>query len=226
MTLIGDASLLRLLQLTSPALPLGAFAYSQGIEYAAEAGWVRDEATAVDWIIGLLDGPVRHLDLPLLSRMHDAWLAGDVATVREWSSLLLAFRESAELEQEDLHLGHSLARVLVGHGVASAQDWTRSEDATFAALHALAAATWTIPSRSALLGYGFAWAEAQTGALSRLLPLGQLAIQRVLSRIIEALPAAVEGAEQVPDDDIGALAPSHAIASALHETQYCRLFRS
>jgi urease accessory protein len=226
LTLIGDASLLRLLQLTSPALPLGAFAYSQGIEYAAQAGWVKDEASAGDWIIGLLEGPIRHLDLPILFRMHAAWLAGDVAEVRELSSRLLAFRESAELEQEDLHLGHSLARVLVGQGITAALDWTRSEDATFAALHALAAATWTIPPQSALLGYGFAWAEAQTGALSRLLPLGQLAIQRVLSRIIEALPSAVEGAQEIADDDIGALAPSHAIASALHETQYCRLFRS
>ena len=226
MTLIGDASLLRLLQLTSPALPLGAFAYSQGIEYAAEAAWVKDEATAVEWIQGLLEGPIGHLDLPVLSRMHAAWLANDEATVRDWSAVLLAFRESAALEQEDLHLGHSLARVLVGHGIDRAQAFTRSEDATFAALHALAAVTWAIPPRSALLGYGFAWAEAQSGALSRLLPLGQLAIQRILSRLVEALPAAVEAALLVSDEDIGALAPSHAMASALHETQYCRLFRS
>jgi urease accessory protein len=226
LTLIGDASLLRLLQLTSPALPLGAFAYSQGIEYAAEAGWVKDEASAADWIVGLLEGPIRHLDLPILARMHGAWLAGEEASVRELSVRLLAFRESAELEQEDLHLGHSLARVLVGHGIETARPWTRSEDATFAALHALAATTWAIPSHSALLGYGFAWAEAQTGALSRLLPLGQLAIQRVLSLVIEALPASIDAAQRVTDDDIGALAPSHSIASALHETQYSRLFRS
>ena len=226
MTLIGDASLLRLLQLTSPALPLGAFAYSQGIEYATEAAWVKDEATAVEWIQGLLEGPISHLDLPILSRMHAAWLANDEATVREWSAVLLAFRESAELEQEDVHLGHSLARVLVGHGIDRAHAFTRSEDATFAALHALAAVAWAIPPRSALLGYGFAWAEAQSGALSRLLPLGQLAIQRILSRLIEALPAAVETALLLSDEDIGALAPSHAMASALHETQYCRLFRS
>ena len=226
MTLIGDASLLRLLQLTSPALPLGAFAYSQGLEYAAHAGWVKDEASASDWIVGLLEGPICHLDLPLLSRMHAAWLASDEPSVRELSSHLLAFRESAELEQEDLHLGRSLARVLVGQGIAAAQGWTRSDDATFAALHALAATSWLIPAKSALLGYGFAWAEAQTGALSRLLPLGQLAIQRVLSRIIEALPATVEASLEVRDADVGALSPSHAIASALHETQYCRLFRS
>jgi urease accessory protein len=225
-TFIGDAALLRLLQLTSPALPLGAFAYSQGIEYAAQAGWVKDEASAVEWIVGLLEGPICHVDLPFLVRMHTAWLANDEARVQELTLLLSAFRESAELEQEDVHLGRSLARVLVGHGVERARDWVRSETATFAALHALAAVEWQIPLRSALFGYAFAWSEAQAGALSRLLPLGQLAIQRVLAEVIDKTPRAVNIAEGLQDDEIGAVAASHAMASALHETQYCRLFRS
>jgi urease accessory protein len=225
-TFIADTSLLRLLQLTSPALPLGAFAYSQGLEYAAEAGWVKDEETAVDWLRGLLEGPICHTDLPLLLRMHTAWLTDDAARVRELSLLLLAHRESSELEQEDLHLGHSLARVLVGHGFEEARAWMRSDDASFAALHALAATRWAIPSRSALFGYAFAWSESQAGALSRVLPLGQLAIQRILSRLVDALPSAVDVAESLAECDVGALAPSHAMASALHETQYCRLFRS
>ncbi|HEX3594121.1 MAG TPA: urease accessory UreF family protein, partial [Polyangiaceae bacterium] len=211
-SLIGDTALLRLLQLTSPALPLGAFAYSQGVEYAAHAGWVKDEMTALDWVRSLLEGPLCHLDLPMLVRMHAAWLDHDEARVRELSTALLAHRESAELEQEDLHLGHSLARVLAGHGFEVAQPWIRGEDATFAALHALAAATWAIPVRSALFGYAFAWSESQAGALSRVLPLGQLAIQRILSALIEALPAAIDVAMTVPDDELGALAPSHAMA--------------
>ncbi|HVW23734.1 MAG TPA: urease accessory UreF family protein [Polyangiaceae bacterium] len=223
---IGDASLLRLFQLTSPALPLGAFAYSQGIEYAAHAGWITDEASAVDWTCGLLEGPICRTDLPLLSRLHAAWIARDETLVRRLSTLLLAFRESAELEQEDVHLGRALARVLVGHGLTEASPFTRAGDATFAALYALAAARWSIPPRSALFGYAFAWSESQTGALSRVLPLGQLAIQRILSRLIEAMPAAVDVALSLRDDEIGALAPSHAMASALHESQYCRLFRS
>ena len=226
MTLIGDTSLLRLLQLTSPALPLGAFAYSQGIEYAAEASWIRDEESAVSWTRGLLEGPICHVDLPLLARLHAAWSVPDEDQVRELSRVLLAFRESAELEQEDLHLGRALSRVLVGHGLVEAQSFTRSDHATYAALFALAAVRWEIPVRSALFGYAFAWSESQVGALSRVLPLGQLAIQRILSRLIDAMPDAIDVALGLPDDDVGALAPSHAIASALHETQYCRLFRS
>jgi urease accessory protein len=225
-TPIADASLLRLFQLTSPALPLGAFAYSQAIEYAAHAGLVTDEDSAIEWTRGLLEGPLCRTDLPLLVRLHAAWLAGDEAQVRTLSELLLAFRESAELEQEDLHLGHALARVLVGQGFAEAEAFVRSDDATFAAMYALAAARWSIPARSAAFGYAFAWSESQTGALSRVLPLGQLAIQRILSQLIAAMPAAIDVALSLSDDQIGALAPSHAMASALHETQYCRLFRS
>jgi len=225
-TWLDDTPLLRLLQLTSPALPLGAFAYSQGLEYATVAGWITDEATARDWLGGILEGPLSRLDLPVLARLHAAWQAADEAAVRKWSTLLLAYRESRELEEEDVHVGHSLARVLVGHGVSKAEPWLRSSEATFAALYALAASEWAIPRRSALLGYAFAWSEAQTGALSRLLPLGQLAIQRILSELVRAVPAAIDAAESISDDEIGALAPSHAMATALHETQYSRLFRS
>ena len=226
MTPIADASLLRLFQLTSPALPLGAFAYSQGIEYAAHAGFITDEGSAFEWTCGLLEGPLSRTDLPFLARLHTAWSAGDEQEVRRLSQLLLAFRESAELEQEDLHLGHALARVLVGQGISEATAFTRADDVTFATMYALAAARWAIPGRSTLFGYAFAWSESQVGALSRALPLGQLAIQRILSRLIEAMPAAIDVALSLPENEIGALAASHAMASALHETQYCRLFRS
>jgi urease accessory protein len=226
MSALPDTALIRLLQLTSPALPVGAFAYSQGLEYAAHAGWIADEATALDWLRGVLAGPLCHVDLPLLRRMHAAWGQGDVIEVQRLSVFLLACRESRELELEDIQLGRSLARVLTGHGIGAAKNWTRAPEATLAALHSLAATTWQIPERAALLGYVFTWAEAQVGALSRLLPIGQLAVQRILAAVTDGAPAAVDIALLLPEDDIGAFAPSHALGSALHETQYTRLFRS
>src|SRR4051812_39584533 len=69
--------LLRLLQLVSPTLPIGTFAYSQGLEAAVAAGWVRDEAGAAAWIGGLLEGSLAAVDLPLLVRLHRAWTDGD-----------------------------------------------------------------------------------------------------------------------------------------------------
>jgi urease accessory protein len=93
-------------------------------------------------------------------------------------------------------------------------------------MFALAAARWQIPARAALGAYAFVWCEMQVSAAVRLVPLGQSAGQRVLASLSAAIPAVVARASLLADDDIGAAAPSHAIASALHETQYSRLFRS
>jgi urease accessory protein len=226
MNVLPDASLLRLMQLTSPALPVGAFAYSQGLEWAAHAGWLTGEQTALEWLKDVLAGPMCHLDLPVLRRMHAAWLSKGEAEARPWSAFLLACRETRELELEDIQAGRSLARVLAGHGIERAAGWVRAPDATLAVMHSLAAVSWGVPERAALLGYVFTWAEAQVGALSRLLPIGQLAAQRILSAVTDGAPAAVSAALALTDDDIGAFAPSHALASTLHESQYTRLFRS
>jgi urease accessory protein len=223
-------ALLRLLQLVSPALPIGTFAYSQALEGAVDAGWIADEATAHEWIGGLLDSALAGLDLPVLARLHAGWRdaegARGVATVRTWARFLLASRASAELQTEERQLGGNLARLLDGLGVAGARAWITSADATYGALFALAAARWRIPLATAAHGYAFAWLEAQTSAAVRLVPLGQSAGQRILLALGARVPAVVARALRLADDDIGAAAPAHAIASAHHETQYSRLFRS
>ena len=220
----ADAAMLRLLQLCSPALPIGAFAYSQALEPAVAAGWVHDEASTARWIGGLLDGSLATLDLPILQRLHAAFRDGGAVT--PWTALLFAARASAELQAEERHLGAALARVLAGLDVPEAAAWAARADLTYAAMFALAAARWEIPAAGALAAYAFVWCEMQVSAAVRLVPLGQSAGQRVLSSLAAAIPAAVARARSLADDDIGAAAPSHAIASALHEIQYSRLFRS
>ena len=108
----GSSQLLRLLHLASPALPIGGFHFSQGLEYAADRGWVRDEATALDWIGGILGASIATLDLPVLHRLHAAWSRNDCLAVHRWNAFLLASRETAELRAEDRHLGGALLRVL------------------------------------------------------------------------------------------------------------------
>jgi urease accessory protein len=230
---VSGPSLLRLLQLASPALPVGAFAYSQGLEPAIAAGWVRDEDEAARWILGLLTGSLGTLDLPVLARVHAAWGAGDRAAAWGWSALLYASRASAELQAEERHLAWALARVLSGQGAgdagalaAQARDGAQGAGLTYAAVFAVACCDWGIPLEAALGGFAFSWAEAQVGAALRLVPLGQSAGQRILSAAVAAIPAVVQAARAVSDDDVGAAAPAHAIASAWHETQYSRLFRS
>jgi urease accessory protein len=223
---LPDLAMLRLLQLASPALPIGAFAYSQGLEQATLLGWVKDESSAADWIAGVVTEVLPRLDLPVLAESYAAWSVCDLARVRELSAFLHACRESAELGAEDRHLGAALARVLHGLGVPAAEPWISDPDATFATLFSLAAVHFQIPLRSAALGFLFTWLENQVAAATRLIPIGHIAAQRVLSQVLAGLPAAVTRGLSIPVSSAGFLAPGLALASALHETTYSRLFRS
>lgn len=225
-TVDGAHARLRLLQLTSPALPVGAYAYSQGLEQAIEAGWVSTADDLQDWVGGLLRHNLCALDIPVLLRLHAAWCADDQRAVRHWSAWLHASREAAELQTEDRQLGSALARLLVDLGIAAARPWFNDAQTTYATLFALAAARWRIAARDMALGYLWSWCENQITAALKLMPLGQTAGQRILSALIEQLPGALQRAETCADDDIGQLAPAQAIAGARHETQYSRLFRS
>src|SRR3569832_2312883 len=128
----GAPALMRLLQLSSPMLPVGAYAYSQGLEHAVHAGWVRDERTAHVWIGGVLRGGLMRLDVPVLARLYHAWHMADDVAVHRWSSFLHASRESAELQQEDRHLGQALARLLRDLEIGEAAAWMTRADAGLA----------------------------------------------------------------------------------------------
>jgi urease accessory protein len=223
---LGQVAFLRLLQLASPALPIGAFAYSQGLEQAVELGWVHDEASVIRWVSGVVTEVLPRLDLPLLAALHRAWSTRDLPRVRALSQFLHACRESAELGAEDRQLGAALARVLHGLGITAAEVWIADPDATFMTLLSLAAVHFELPVQGAALGFLFSWLENQVAAATRLVPIGHIAAQRVISCVLVSLPAAAARGLAVPDEAAGFLAPGLAAASALHETTYSRLFRS
>jgi urease accessory protein len=218
-------ALLRLCHLVSPALPVGAYAYSQGLEYAVHAGWVGDEGSTLEWLQGQSQHALGTLDLPLLLRLHRSWSAADAAGVQCWTAQLLAARETAELRAEDRHLGAALTRVLVELNIVGARSWL-TEDSTFATLFALAAVRWHIGEDDALSGYLWSWTENQVLAALKLVPLGQSAGQRLLHRLTESMPAIVARARELDDAAIGVGVVAPILASALHESQYSRLFRS
>ncbi|HEY3488267.1 MAG TPA: urease accessory UreF family protein [Gammaproteobacteria bacterium] len=222
-------SQLHLWQLISPALPVGAYSYSQGLETAVENGWVKTEQCALGWIRGQMNHMLAALDVPILLRMHKAWSDGDMQTLRYWNSWLLAARESAELYAEDCQMGGSLQKLLPELGITRGEKcslWPAQERCSFALMFALAAAQWGISADDAACGYIWAWCENQVAAAIKLIPLGQTAGQRTLLALVGDIRQVVARAKETTDEAIGALTPAFAMACALHETQYTRLFRS
>jgi urease accessory protein len=222
--------LLRLLHLASPALPIGAFHFSQGLEYAVEAGWVHDESSALEWIGGIADASLGMLDLPVLHRLHAAWTASDHTAVRQWNSFLLACRETQELRAEDRHLGSALLRVLtefeLSSGLFPVRPAHEAEGPAHATAFAFACVRWNIEVTSAVQTYAWAWVENQVLAAVKLVPLGQSAGQRMLHALHPRLAAVSARSGDFQDSDIGVCTIRQGIASACHEVQYTRLFRS
>jgi urease accessory protein len=221
-----DPALLRLLQLVSPSLPIGMYSYSQGLERAVEDQWISNEREAGEWISGLMIAGLCRVDIPILARLYDAWTINDFDKVRHWSRILLACRETAELRAEDRQTGQALARLLDGLNIHDIKPWIHSPETTFAALFSFAAATWSVPKQETLTGYLWSWLENQVLCAVKLVPLGQVAGQRLLGDLAGRIPAVIDEALNLADDDIGGSAFGLALASSRHEMQYCRLFRS
>jgi urease accessory protein len=225
----ADLALARLLQLASPALPVGAYSYSQGLESAVESGIVRDASGAERWIGDVLAYAVARLEAPLWWRLHAAWSADDLARVAHWNELFLATRESAELRAETLQMGYSLQRLLLEIGEfdeRSLAGLREIKEITLPAAYAFAVVQWEIPARSALLAYLWAWLENQVMAALKSVPLGQTDGQRLLLALSARLPGMLDAAASLEDDDLCNFAPGLAILCSRHESQYSRLFRS
>lgn len=217
-------ALLRCLQLSSPGLPIGAYAYSQGLEWAVECGWVTSEASLHDWLLEQLHAALGPLDVAIYARLFDAATHNDYAALATWNDNLLAQRETRELRADDGDRGAALLRLLREFDVA--RPAALVDDVALATAHALAAVAWQLPLDTAAHAYAWAWLEGQVIAGVKLIPLGQAAGQRLLFALGRELPAAVAAGLACADEDIGGALPALAIASCRHETQYTRLFRS
>ncbi|WKJ89198.1 urease accessory UreF family protein [Methylomonas montana] len=224
--MVTDLSLLRLLQLVSPGLPIGMYSYSQGLERAVEDGWITSAEQATDWLHGLLKNGLGVVDAPILARLYVAWNNNDMTAVEHWSAVLIAYRETAELRAEDRQTGQALARLLVNLELPEAEAWLKRPDATLATLFALAAARWQIGKADAVTGYLWGWLENQVLCAVKLVPLGQVAGQQLLKNLAGDLPTLVDRALSLNDAGIGGSCFGLALASSRHEMQYSRLFRS
>lgn len=224
----GQLELSRLLQLSSTLLPVGAYSYSQGLEWAIESGQVKDMNTAAQWIGDVIAIYLCRFELPVLQRMRAAWDADDTESLRYWNNFYCAARDTAEARAETLQMGYSMVRLLDGLEIDAGAVKTLScfEPVSFPLAYACAASVWKIPTRSSLHAYVWSWAENQVSAAMKAIPLGQLAGQRTLLEIGSKIPVAVNRACELRDDELSNFAPGLSIAGSRHETQYSRLFRS
>lgn len=213
----GTERLARLLQLASPALPVGAFSYSGGLEAAIEAGLVTDAASAERWIGEVLQHSVARMEAPVLARMMR-----EPSRIAEWNEVFLASRESAELRAETAQMGYSLRRLLTDLAVPV----PALGETAYPAAYASAVAAWDVAHQPALVAYLWAWLENQVMAAVKAVPLGQTVAQKMLLAMGERLEALAAQALFMDDDALGNFTPGLALLSSRHETQYSRLFRS
>ncbi len=223
------AELTALLHLASPALPIGAFSYSQGLEAAVEAQWIVDADTARAWIEDGLLHVLARGELPFIAHQLGRWQRHDAAALADADAQFLASRETAELRRETEQMGWSLKQLAV------ALEWGGEvRRTTLCAMtplsqptaFAFAAAAHDIAADAALAAYAFAWAENQIAAAIKAVPLGQLAGQRILVAARAVIDKAVASAIETPPEGINTFSPMLGVFSARHETQYSRLFRS
>ena len=220
-----NPQLARLLQLASPTLPVGAYTYSQGLEWAVDSGIVSNEASALQWIGDLLHGSVGCFEAPLLAQMLAACGDQDLARLTQLNARYLASRESAELRAETLQMAYSLLRLL--NELQPEEGLARHlATPTFPAAWASVAVSWEIAADDAISAYLWSWIENQTMAALKTVPLGQTAGQRMLLALGQQISQVAQQACAMDVADYNNFAPGFAIACSRHETQYSRLFRS
>lgn len=223
------AALLQLIWLASPALPVGGFSYSEALEAAVDSGHVTGEAESARWLRDQLDLALARSELPLLAQALAAWQARDLARVRALNDWVLTTRESRELRAQTEQMGRSMLEWLKNRGLADERITALAAlppAPSWPVAFALAAAHSGAPAREVLLAFAFGWCENMVQAALKAVPLGQNAGQRILAALSVAIPAAVQHALALADEQRQAFSPMLAILSAQHETQYSRLFRS
>ena len=219
----NSTQLLRLLQLSSAALPVGGYSFSQGLEYAIDTGWIKTDTHVADWVSLLMHESLAQVDLPLLQRLIHAQHTNNPEQTTYWNAYTLACRETSELRLTDTAMGDALMRLLKQLDIPVHPP---AKETSFLTAFAATAHHWQIDTHNTCVGFLWSWLENQIAAATKLVPLGQTSAQKLLVQLGDELPAVLEKAAQIDDENIGSSLPGLAMASSWHETQYSRLFRS
>jgi urease accessory protein len=226
---MNTAALLALLQLTSPALPVGAYSYSEGLEVLVDRGTITNQQQLQQWIEESLATGSIGLEIAVLRQTQQAWCTRDLDSLAQWNYWLSATRESAELQQQNWQMGRSLLRLL--GDLRPEVDWSTlsialGDNCNFVVAWSIAAELWGIDLETSTLGYLHSWASNLVSAGIKLIPLGQTAGQQILVQINSPLITTMQRLKDRSPTEVFTCSWGLALASMAHETQYSRLFRS
>jgi urease accessory protein len=223
------AALYRLMAWLSPAYPVCAFSYSSGIEWAGEAGDIKDAETLKRWLAVMLADGSGFCDAVLFTQAHRAVTGGDDTALRAVAELAAAFAPSKERHLETTAQGAAFVEATCAAWPCAALDRLKAAwdgPVAYPVAVAVAAAGHGIVLKQALSAYLQALAANWVSAGMRLIPLGQTDGQRVLAALEPIVGATAQRALAATLDDIGSSAFRADLAGSRHETQYTRLFRS
>ena len=221
MSITNAAQLLSLLTLSSTALPIGAYCYSQGVESAIERGMIHDETSSISYFEEVLEMLLIRFELPLLKRLMQCF--DDTAQFEYWANIYRASRESKELLAKSTQLAFSLNAWIRD---VLKQPVMVKKQLGFMPVYGHLCGTLALNSADVLTAYTFTVLENQVLAAVKTVPLGQMSGQRILWHLHGLIPDAIQRALNLDDAEISSALPQYAMLSMQHENQYSRLFRS
>lgn len=229
--MLKDLTLLRLLQLASPVLPVGAYSYSDGLETLVEAGVINNQRNLLHWLEQELRYGAIRLETAVMVRTYSCASNSDFHGLGYWNTWLSAAKETTELREQSWQMGSSLIRLLVELEQQPSNQIDKLESAVgypcnYAAAFGIGAAHWLIELKAAVLGYLHSWASNLIGAAVKLIPLGQTIGQKLLFEINTSLSSAAGEILVLEDEELSNCGWGLSLASMAHENQYTRLFRS
>jgi urease accessory protein len=226
---LKNSHLLTLLQLASPALPVGAYSYSEGVETLSTQRVITSSSDLLRWLSDELTWGGIRLETAILGWTYTASAQGDVDQMSHWNQWLSAYRETEELRSQSWQMGRSLLRLFADLEPVLAETLSpslRDGNCNFAIAYALVAQAWKVPPTEATLAYLHSWAANLISAAVRAVPLGQTEGQRLLRQLTGPIQQTHADIQQMTTADLMACSWGVSLASMQHETQYSRLFRS
>ena len=223
-----NLALMRLFRFASPGLPVGAFSYSQGIEWMVNQGYISDEEQLENWLVALMHTNQRQFELPVAAELYNAWAEGDLCKVREVNKFYYASRDCSELRDETIQMGRSMLDIFLETKELGdiSQDFKEINPVTLPVVQTYALAGWRVGLRQCLTLILWTWLENQVVAAMKLIPIGHFSCQRLFFALEKKFEEIVKLALEMEKQQWSNFSPSQSIACAKHEGQYSRMFRS